>query len=125
MTVTRMRKPKGPPGPPAECPPAGSLALAVVVLFGVWPIQGGDLLEHLTVGRWVWQHAAVPREDVFQMGANRCFSRDSRTCITWCPINGVRSMPAPVGWRSKAGDYQLETGFLTSTSSPQEAFDKR
>jgi hypothetical protein len=38
---------------------------AVVVCFGLWPVQGGDILMHLTVGRWVWQHRAVPLVDVF------------------------------------------------------------
>jgi hypothetical protein len=42
-----------------------SVAGAVVVLFGVWPLDGGDLLIHLTVGRWIWQHGAIPRVDDF------------------------------------------------------------
>jgi hypothetical protein len=33
-----------------------SLALAVVVLFGFWPLRGGDLLMWLTVGRYTWEH---------------------------------------------------------------------
>jgi hypothetical protein len=43
----------------------GSLLLAVVVLFGMWPLSGGDLLMHVIVGRWIWQHGEVPRTDPF------------------------------------------------------------
>jgi hypothetical protein len=42
-----------------------SIALAVVVLFGVWPLSGGDLVMHLTVGQWIWQHGWVPITDPF------------------------------------------------------------
>ena len=42
-----------------------SVALAVVVLFGAWPPNGGDLAMHLTVGKYIWQHGDVPRLDVF------------------------------------------------------------
>jgi hypothetical protein len=44
-----------------------SVAAAVVILFGLWPPEGsgGDLWLHLAVGRWIWQHAAVPLVDVF------------------------------------------------------------
>jgi hypothetical protein len=42
-----------------------SLACAVVLLFGVWPLTGADLFMHLAVGRWIWEHGAVPRDDVF------------------------------------------------------------
>jgi hypothetical protein len=41
----------------------GSVALAVVVLFGIWPLSGSDLLMHLTLGRWIVQHGSVPRVD--------------------------------------------------------------
>jgi hypothetical protein len=37
----------------------------VVVLFGVWPLRGGDLVMHLTVGRWIWEHGWVPITDPF------------------------------------------------------------
>jgi hypothetical protein len=39
----------------------GSVALAVVALFGIWPLSGGDLLMHLTLGRWIVPHGAAPR----------------------------------------------------------------
>jgi hypothetical protein len=42
-----------------------SVGCAVVVLFGVLPLHGGDLWMHLTVGRWIWQHRAVPWVDDF------------------------------------------------------------
>jgi hypothetical protein len=37
----------------------------VPVLFGVWPLSGGDLIMHLTVGRWSWEHGRVPLTDSF------------------------------------------------------------
>jgi hypothetical protein len=43
----------------------GSVALAVVVLFGVWPQLGGDLWMHLVVGRWTWEHGGPPLVDDF------------------------------------------------------------
>jgi hypothetical protein len=43
----------------------GSLTLAVVVLFGVWGLEGGDMIMHLTVGRWIWAHGWVPLTDPF------------------------------------------------------------
>ena len=43
----------------------GTLACAVINLFGLWPLQGGDLPEHLTVGRWIWANGTVPKVDVF------------------------------------------------------------
>jgi hypothetical protein len=42
-----------------------SVAAAVVVLFAVWPLSGADLVMHLTVGRWIWEHSAVPLVDDF------------------------------------------------------------
>jgi hypothetical protein len=39
----------------------GSLGLAVVVLFGVYPLAGGDLNMHLLIGWWIWVHGTVPR----------------------------------------------------------------
>jgi membrane-associated protease RseP (regulator of RpoE activity) len=42
-----------------------SMVCTVVILFGIWPLQGGDLWMHLTVGRWIWQHRAVPLVDDF------------------------------------------------------------
>jgi hypothetical protein len=42
-----------------------TVALAVVVLFGVWPLSGADLWMHVVVGRWTWQHGDVPRVDGF------------------------------------------------------------
>jgi hypothetical protein len=35
------------------------VAMTVIVLFGVWPLSGGDLLMHLTLGRWIWHHGTV------------------------------------------------------------------
>jgi hypothetical protein len=43
----------------------GSVGLAVVVCFGLYPLSGGDLWMHLTVGRWIWQHGAILRTDPF------------------------------------------------------------
>jgi hypothetical protein len=43
----------------------GSVGLTVMLLFGVYPLTGGDLLMHLTVGRWIWTHGAVPWVDNF------------------------------------------------------------
>jgi hypothetical protein len=43
----------------------GSLGLAVVVLFLVWPLRGDDLILHLTLGQWIWQHGWVPTGDPF------------------------------------------------------------
>jgi hypothetical protein len=37
----------------------------VLLLFGWWPVTGGDLFMHLTVGRWTWQHSSPPMVDVF------------------------------------------------------------
>ena len=45
--------------------PVGVVALAVVILFGAWPIWGGDWWMHLMVGRWTWAHGGVPRVDDF------------------------------------------------------------
>jgi hypothetical protein len=42
-----------------------SVVCAVVVLFGLWPLAGADLLMHLTVGRWIWEHGWVPITDPF------------------------------------------------------------
>jgi hypothetical protein len=42
-----------------------SLVCSVVVLFGLWPLAGGDLWMHLTVGRWIWGHGWVPTTDPF------------------------------------------------------------
>jgi hypothetical protein len=36
-----------------------SLGCAVVILFGLWPLAGLDLLMHLTLGRWIWAHGWV------------------------------------------------------------------
>jgi hypothetical protein len=43
----------------------GSVGLAVVVCFGLWPLAGGDLWMHLTVGKWIWTHGWVPLTDPF------------------------------------------------------------
>jgi hypothetical protein len=71
-TSTRMHRtavdktPLDPPRPRRFTGLAGgSLAVAVVVLFGLWPLSGGDLPEHLVVGQWIWHHQAIPRVDVF------------------------------------------------------------
>ena len=42
-----------------------SVGLAAAVLFGVWPLAGGDLWMHLIVGGWIWANAAILRVDVF------------------------------------------------------------
>jgi hypothetical protein len=42
-----------------------SLACAVVLLFGLWPLTGGDLWMWLTVGRYTWEHGWPPMVDVF------------------------------------------------------------
>jgi len=42
-----------------------SLGCAVVVLFGLFPLRGGDLWMWLTVGRWTWEHGWPPLVDVF------------------------------------------------------------
>jgi len=42
-----------------------SLGCTVVVLFGVWPLMGGDLWMWLTVGRYTWEHGGPPQVDVF------------------------------------------------------------
>ena len=57
---------EGEPLPRWQTPAAWlSLACAVVVLFGLSPLAGSDLLLHPTVGRWIWAHAGVPRTDPF------------------------------------------------------------
>lgn len=43
----------------------GSLALAVLVLLGLWLLSGGDLPDDMAVGQWIWQHRAIPRVDAF------------------------------------------------------------
>jgi hypothetical protein len=43
----------------------GSVALAVVVLFGLWPQLGVDLWMHRVVGRWTWEHGGPPLVDHF------------------------------------------------------------
>ena len=42
-----------------------SLGLAVVVLCGLWPLRGGDLVMHQVVGRWIWLNGWVPLTDPF------------------------------------------------------------
>lgn len=42
-----------------------TLAGAVILLFGLWPLEGGDLWMWMTVGRWTWQHGGPPLVDVF------------------------------------------------------------
>src|SRR5919198_5506987 len=42
-----------------------SLALAVVVLFGLFPLTGGDLVHHLVMGQFTWTNGWVPTIDVF------------------------------------------------------------
>jgi hypothetical protein len=52
---------------------ACTLALAVVVLYGIWPLEGGDLWMWLTVGRYTWEHSGPPLVDVFPYtGAGEC-----------------------------------------------------
>ena len=38
-----------------------SVGLAVVTLFGVWPVHGGDLWAHLAAGKYIAQYGDVPR----------------------------------------------------------------
>jgi hypothetical protein len=59
-----------------------------------------------------------------QAGANRRFTRDSRTCTTSSRINVEPSTRASVAWKWQAGEYRPTTGSSTSKSSPQEAFDE-
>ena len=42
-----------------------SVSLAVVSLFGLYPLAGGDLTMHQVVGKRMWHHGAVPRVDPF------------------------------------------------------------
>jgi hypothetical protein len=76
--ATRPRPAPPPRLPDPQLPPAGadlprwllilaggSVIVAVIIFFGVWPLSGGDLLMHLTVGRWIWDHGAVPWVDDF------------------------------------------------------------
>jgi hypothetical protein len=42
-----------------------TLAGAVVLLFGLWPLTGGDFLMWVTVGRYTWAHGWPPLVDVF------------------------------------------------------------
>jgi hypothetical protein len=42
-----------------------SVLAAVVVLFGSWPLLGGELVMHLVIGRWSWEHGVPPQVDVF------------------------------------------------------------
>ena len=62
---------------------------------------------------------------ITQAAANRRFSRDSHTCITWCPINVEPSMRGSVAWKSKAAESPQPTGSSICRSSPQEAFAER
>src|SRR5688572_24159208 len=66
---TGVDVPQRPPKPlyPRWLPVAAwlSVGLAVVTLFGVCPLRGGDLWMHLTVGRWTWQHGWPPLVDEF------------------------------------------------------------
>jgi hypothetical protein len=58
-------------------------------------------------------------------GSQQAFLGGSPICTTWCPTNGVRSMSANVGWKSKEAQSQHATGSSTCKSSRREAFDKR
>jgi hypothetical protein len=61
--MKRTRKPVEAPPPRWLMPVAWlSLGLAVIVLFGVWPISGGDLWMWLTMGRYTWEHGGPPEE---------------------------------------------------------------
>jgi hypothetical protein len=52
----------------------GSVGLAVVVLFGVCPLNGGDFWMHLFMGKYTWQHGGPPLVDEFSyMSAGREF----------------------------------------------------
>src|SRR5262249_44705776 len=62
---------------------------------------------------------------IIPAAANRRFSRGSRTRITLFHISVGLSMPANVGWKSKAGEYRQPTGFSSCKSSPRAAFDER
>jgi hypothetical protein len=42
-----------------------SMGLAVVILFGLWPLRGGDLWAHLAVGKAIGQRWDIPRVNNF------------------------------------------------------------
>jgi hypothetical protein len=106
-----------------------SVALAVVVLFGVWDLRGGDLLKHLTLGRWIWTHGAVTHADVFSYDsegeliahswlAEVLFYLIERTgCAPHpiCPVGG--GLPVRVGFMVlRCGLISVALGFAMRTA---------
>ena len=45
--------------------PLDALLVAAVPLLALFPLHNNDLWWHLAAGRWIVEHHAVPRTDVF------------------------------------------------------------